>query len=462
MIFSRLRNKIDLNSGNKNITFSEALKVWIKIAINSFGGPAGQIAVMHKILVEEKKWIDEHRFLHALNYCMLLPGPEAQQLVIYIGWLLHRIPGGIAAGVIFVLPGFISILVLSIVYTLYNNTGLIQGIFYGIKAAIIAIVIEAVIRIGKRSLKNNIMVLIALLAFTAIFFFSIPFPFIIITAGLIGFTGGKIFPDKFIILHNKPDVKNDDITDLLIFDSPLPTFFRSANVFLIGILLWFAPLLIIGLTSGAGTEFYTIGLFFSKAAVITFGGAYSVLVFIAQEAVNTYHWLNINQMMDGLGMAETTPGPLIQVVQFVGFLGAYNNPGTLNPLTAGILASLLTTWVTFVPSFLWIFLGAPYIEKLRGNKILSSSLSGITAAVVGVMLNLSLWFSIQTLFKKVDVKDFAGMKLLVPDPGSIDPVIAFITILSFVVLFKFKLGILKLIWISASAGLIYYFFYLTI
>ena len=328
----------------------------------SFGGPAGQIAVMHRILVDEKKWISENRFLHALNYCMLLPGPEAQQLVTYIGWLMHRTWGGLMAGLLFVLPGFVSILALSILYAGYNDLTLVQGIFYGLKPAVVAVVFEAVIRIGKRSLKNRVMVGIAVSAFVAIFFLQVPFPVLVLVAGLSGFVGGKFWPDSFVVIKGHK-VEDQNSNSRMLDDShrntARPNIGRTISTIALWLAIWLVP--VIGLYSFAGSKnIYTQeSVFFSKTSLVTFGGAYSVLAYVADECVNTHHWLEPGEMVDGLGMAETTPGPLIQVVQFVGFMGAYRDPGELHPMMAGLLGSIVTTWVTFAPCFLWIFAGAP-------------------------------------------------------------------------------------------------------
>lgn len=444
-----------------SVTFKEAFWIWGKIAIYSFGGPAGQIAVMHRILVEEKRWISENRFLHALNYCMILPGPEAQQLATYIGWILHKTAGGLVAGMLFVLPGFLSILGLSILYGAFQETSFVEALFFGLKASVLAVVLEAVIHIGRRALKNEIMVTLAGLAFVAIFFFNIAFPLIVLSAGFIGYIGGKIWEDKFYVLkENKKDGGVGHETQAVITDSMAahtqPSWGRTFRVAVIWLLIWFAPLAILAITLGRHDVFVREGVFFSKAAVITFGGAYAVLAYIAQEAVNTFGWLNPGEMLDGLGMAETTPGPLIQVVQFVGFMGAYRHPGTLNPMVAGILGSILTTWVTFAPCFLWIFLGAPYIEHLRGNKSLSSALSGVTAAVVGVVLNLGVWFSIHTLFEQVNETHAFGMRLLIPAWQTIDFVSLSIAGGACIAMFQFKQGMIRTLGVSAVIGFIYF------
>ena len=391
----------DLGHG---ISFGEAFRVWLRVAVLSFGGPAGQIAVMHRILVEEKNWISESRFLHALNYCMLLPGPEAQQLATYIGWLLHRTAGGIMAGGLFILPGVIAIMGLSYIYAAYGNVGFVEAVFFGLKAAVLAIVVHAVVRVGKRALRNRVMIALAAIAFVAIFFFNVPFPIIIIAAGVIGYFGAKSGRPEFAAIEhgggNKKTAAVDSLLGEELPDHVRPSVGRALRVSSVWLLLWVVPVaaLLIGL--GQANVFSQIALFFSKMAMVTFGGAYAVLAYVAQQAVEHYHWLQPREMLDGLGMAETTPGPLIMVLQFVGFMAAYRDPGTLSPMLAATLGGLLATWVTFIPCFLWIFLGAPYIETLRGNKGLAGALTAITAAVVGVILNLSIWFGLHTLFRQ--------------------------------------------------------------
>jgi chromate transporter len=407
------------------ISFGEALRVWVKVGLLSFGGPAGQIAVMHRILVDEKRWVSEERFLHALNYCMLLPGPEAQQLACYIGWLLHRSRGGIIAGALFVLPGFVSILALSLAYVAYSGTATVQALLYGLKPAIIAIVAAAVLRIGKRALKNGAMLGIAALAFLALFCFDAPFPIVIAAAGLVGWIGSRVRPDLFVIIKGhgggaKPaDGQGPALADDAAAHTP-PSLAGSVITALVWLVLWWAPVLALIAALGTGHVLSQEGLFFSESAVVTFGGAYAVLAFIAQQAVGTYHWLTMPQMMDGLGMAETTPGPLIMVVQFVGFMGAFHEHGALDPYLAAIAASVLVTWVTFMPSYLYIFLGAPYIERLRGHTTLNAALSGITAAVVGVILNLACWFALHTLFAHADTRSFGPIRIIVPEWASVD------------------------------------------
>ena len=424
------------------VPFSEALRVWLRVAIQSFGGPAGQIAVMHRIVVDEKRWVDEPRFLHALNYCMLLPGPEAQQLAIYLGWLLNRTPGGLAAGILFVLPGFLSILALSVLYAGFQETAFVTGLFFGLKPAVMAVVVEAVVRIGKRALKNRVMVGFAAAAFILIFFFEVPFPVIVVAAGLLGWLGGKWIP--------APEPVEE--TQL----RATPSWGRSLRVLALGLTLWIVPLIALVAIFGREHVLVREGIFFSQMSLVTFGGAYAVLAYVGQQAVETYGWLTAGEMLDGLGMAETTPGPLIQVVQFVGFLGAFRNPGGLDPWTAAILGSLVTTWVTYVPCFLWIFLGAPYIEALRGKKGLSRALAGITAAVVGVILNLAVWFSMHVLFEEVGEFRWLGIRLLVPVWETVDWAAVVLAAFAFLALFRFKLGMMATLAISAAAGLLWH------
>lgn len=442
------------------VTFAEALRAWTRVGLQSFGGPAGQIAVMHRILVEEKCWVSETRFLHALNYCMLLPGPEAQQLATYVGWLLHGIRGGLCAGILFVLPGFVSILALSLLYVAFADVGFVDALFFGLKAAVLAVVVQAVIRIGKRVLKNAVMLTIAAAAFVAIFFFEAPFPLVIAVAALVGIVGDRIAPRVVEVMKGHASGAVDTsrpspVADAIDREPPehtRPSWARALRVVVVCGLLWGVPVLALLLTLGVSDVFTQEAIFFSKTAVVTFGGAYAVLTYIAQQAVERYGWLQPGEMLDGLGMAETTPGPLIQVVQFVGFVGAYRNPGVLDPMMAGVLGSVLTTWVTFVPCFFWIFLGAPFIEALRGKKWLNAALSTITAAVVGVVVNLALWFALHTIFGIVHERHAGPLRLFVPELSTTDPVALALAIGAFVALFRFKIGMLTVLGASALAG----------
>jgi len=391
--------------GTAHPSFAEAFRFWLKLGFISFGGPTGQISIMHQELVEKKKWVSNERFLNALNYCMLLPGPEAQQLAIYIGWLLHRIPGGVVAGAFFVIPSIFVLLGLSYVYAAHGNVPWIASIFDGLKPAVMAIVAAAVIRIGKKALKNEVMVAIAAAAFIAIFFFKVPFPIIVLGAGLVGLAGGMVLPEKFHVVRREGDRDGED-GHVTICPEPEtchihPSTKQNVLLVLVFALLWLGPSGLLYLYFSAPV-FFTEALFFTKAAFLTFGGAYAVLPYIAQAGVEQYSWLTAEQMMDGLGLAETTPGPLIMVVQFVGFMAGWNHPGGLSPVLGATLGSLVATYFTFLPCFLFIFLGAPYIEKFRENVKLSTTLSGITAAVVGVVLNLAVWFGMHVLFSPKD------------------------------------------------------------
>jgi chromate transporter len=439
------------------ISLREATVVWARIGLLSFGGPAGQIALMHRILVEEKRWASEGRFLHALNYCMLLPGPEAMQLATYIGWLLHGVRGGLVAGILFVVPGFIAMLALSILYALYRDFGVVSGLFFGLKAAVLAVVLEAVIRIGRRTLRGPVQVCIAAAAFVAIFFLELPFPFIVFAAGVAGLVGSRYRPSSFGLPEQQLD-GDDAIANAAL--RPAASIWRSAiQTLAIWLPIWFTPILLVWLTLGADHVLMREGVFFSKAAVVTFGGAYAVLAYIAQQAVDVYQWLQPAEMLDGLGMAETTPGPLIMVTQFVGFIGALRFAEPLAPLTAAVLGSCITTWVTFVPCFLWIFLGAPHIERVRDNKSLGAALSCITAAVVGVILNLAIWFAVHTLFDDVADSRIGIVRLLIPDWQSWNGAATVIAAGAFVAMFRLHWSMLRTLVASVVLGLIMHHFF---
>jgi len=392
-------------------SFREAFLFWFKLGFISFGGPAGQIAIMHAELVERKKWISEARFLHALNYCMLLPGPEAQQLATYIGWLLHKTWGGIIAGAFFVIPSIFILWGLSYIYVAFGKVPWVAAIFYGLKPAVLAIVTAAVIRIGSRALKNEVMWTLAAAAFVAIFFLHVSFPLIIIGAAAIGFFGGKWKRDKFLVVRGHGKGESDSVLDdsSAVPKHAQPSWNRALRVVITWISLWWGPVLLLGLWLGPNHTLFREGIFFSIAAMITFGGAYAVLPYVAQQAVQHYGWLSAGQMLDGLGLAETTPGPLIIVTQFVGFLGAWNSPGQLPSIVAATLGAVVTTWTTFVPCFLWVFLGGPHIEELRGNEGLSTALSAVTAAVVGVVLNLAVWFGLHVILPVANVVDWFAL-----------------------------------------------------
>ncbi|MBB4359886.1 chromate transporter [Bradyrhizobium sp. CIR18] len=437
------------------ISFNEAFRVWLRVACLSFGGPAGQIAVMHRILVEEKKWISEGRFLHALNYCMLLPGPEAQQLATYVGWLMHRTAGGLMAGGLFILPGIIAIMGLSYIYAAFGNVSFVEALFFGLKAAVLAIVIEAVVRVGKRALKNRIMIALAAIAFVAIFFFAVPFPIIIIAAGLIGYAGARSGRAEFAPAghgHGASGAAIDSMLGEAVPDHVKPNIARAIRVGALWLALWLVPVIALLLVLGQGNVFSQIALFFSKMSLVTFGGAYAVLAYVAQQAVEHYHWLKPHEMLDGLGMAETTPGPLIMVLQFVGFMAAYRDPSGLSPMLAATLGGLLATWVTFTPCFLWIFVGAPYIERLRGNTGLAGALSAITAAVVGVILNLSIWFALHTLFRETVPVHAFPLNFDMPVLRSVDVPALLLAIAAATAIFRLKLGMLTVLAGSCAAG----------
>ncbi|MCG2672690.1 chromate efflux transporter [Bradyrhizobium sp. GCM10023182] len=437
------------------ISFGEAFRVWLRVASLSFGGPAGQIAVMHRILVEEKKWISEGRFLHALNYCMLLPGPEAQQLATYIGWLMHRTAGGLMAGGLFILPGIIAIMGLSYIYAAYGNVSFVEALFFGLKAAVLAIVVEAVFRVGKRALKNRVMIALAAIAFVAIFFFAVPFPVIIIAAGLIGYAGARAGRTEFAPSahgHGGNGAVIDSMLGEAVPAHVRPDTARAIRTAALWLSLWLVPVIGLLLALGQASVFSQIALFFSKMALVTFGGAYAVLAYVAQQAVEHYHWLKPHEMLDGLGMAETTPGPLIMVLQFVGFMAAYRDPGGLSPMLAATLGGLLATWVTFTPCFLWIFVGAPYIERLRGNTGPAGALSAITAAVVGVILNLSIWFALHTLFRETVPVHAFPLDFDMPVLKSVDLPALVLSIAAATAIFRFKLGMLTVLAGSCAAG----------
>jgi len=435
-------------------TLREATWTWARVAASSFGGPAGQIAVMSRYIVDEQGWVSERRFLHALNYTMLLPGPEAQQLSVYLGWLLNGTRGGLIAGWLFVLPGFLSILGLSILYVTYRELTVVTGLLFGLKAAVLVIVFAAVLGLSRRVFENRPMILLAIAAFIGMYVFNVPFPLIIITAGLIGYLGYRIAPDVFTVVTGY----DADANTAVISDVPSvsrPSKRRALVTLVTWLIVWFAPLLVLGVFLGRSNVLVQEGLFFSVVATVSFGGAYAALAYVAQEAVLTYEWLLPGEMLDGLGFAGATPGPLIQVVQFVGFMGAYRNPGALDPLVAGIAGSLVVTWVTFVPSFLWIFVGAPYIEYLRGRTSITAALSAVTAAVVGVIVNLGLWFAVQTLFESTVVVDSYGMRLLLPVVASVNLPALGIAVLAGVLHLRFDQSVLRTIGVGVIAGIAY-------
>jgi len=446
-----------------SVSLGEATRVWAKIGWLGFGGPAGQIALMHHELVEKRRWISDERFLYALSYCMLLPGPEAQQLAIYIGWLMHRTRGGVIAGTLFVIPGVIVIGVLSWLYATYAQLPTVTAVFFGVKAAILAVVVEAVIRVGKRALKNRVMVAIAGAAFVAICFFKVPFPLVVVGAALIGIVGRLWLPRSFPAAATAAKLaRGDYLIDQKIARGELTHTARSLRrtivVSSICLVLWLGPILAVAGIFGRHSIFAQQGVFFGEAAVVTFGGAYAVLAYIAQRAVEGYGWLTAGEMLDGLALAETTPGPLIMVVQYVAFIAAFRRPDGLNPYAAGVLGSLLTTWVTFVPCFLWVLVGAPYVEALRGNRALHAAMSAIMAAVVGVVLNLSVWFAVRTVFHTVEARTFGPLHVDVPSWGSLDVSALVLGIGALVAMLRFKVGMGWTLFGSAVLGVAWTYF----
>jgi chromate transporter len=439
------------------VPFRTAVGAWFLISLQTFGGPAGQIAVMQRTLVDEKRWIGQRRFLHALNYCTLLPGPEAQQLATYVGWLLHGTRGGLVAGGLFVLPGVVALLALSAIYVAFGTTTVITAVSAGLAAAVLAIVAQAVIRVAKKALDGRALIGIAVASFVALALFGVPFPIVVALAGIAGWALGRSWPSA---LPQKKAVEGPDAGPAVpvISDDVLhhvaPTTRRTLKVLLIGLLVWGLPVAAVALLTGAGSVFTQQGLFFSGAAVVTFGGAYAVLAYVAQQAVEVYGWLNPREMVRGLALAETTPGPLIMVVQFVAFLGAYRAPGSLDPWVAAVLASLLVTWVTFVPSFLFVLLGAPYMESLRGNRSLSAALAGITAAVVGVIANLGVYFAVHTLFSETVEVDGGPLSLELPDLATLRLVPLVIALVAAVLLFRVKWSVLRTLGVCAVLGLV--------
>jgi chromate transporter len=415
------------------VDFGEALRTWFKIGCLGFGGPAGQIALMHRIIVDEKKWVDESRYLHALNFCMLLPGPEATKLATYVGWLLHGVRGGLAAGILFVLPGAVVMLAFSLLYVLGQGIALVDGALLGIKAAVLVIVVEALLRIGRRALKTRLLLGLAAGAFVGIHFFDLPFPLIVALSALVGFvtTRGGVAPS-----------------------TPIPGRWRQAAIATVaGLALWWAPVALSVALLGVDHVFTDIGLFFSKLAVVSFGGAYALMAYMAQQAVETYGWMSAAEMVDGLGLAETLPGPLIKVTQFVGFLGAWRSPEPLSPLAAAVLGSALTTWVTFVPPILFIFALAPFVEQLRGNPRLSGALNAITAAVVGVILNLTIWFALHVLYANVTEARAGPLRWYAFDPLAIDLQVSALAIVAALLAFVFHRGLVELVLIMAALGI---------
>ncbi|KQT82171.1 chromate efflux transporter [Aurantimonas sp. Leaf443] len=433
-------------------TLREALPVWGRIAALSFGGPAGQIAVMHRILVDEKRWIGEARFSHALNVCMLLPGPEAQQLATYVGWLMHGRRGGLLAGGLFVLPGALAILALSLVYVLYGQLPLVSAALMGLQAAVLAIVVEALMRIGRRALKRRAHLVVAVLAFAALFLFGLPFPLVVAAAAVCGALAPAAFGAR-PAAGGRAEAQDTSLLGARVPDHARPNHARTLRQALAMIALFLAPILVLNLAFGPGDVFSTIARFFGTMAFVTFGGAYAVLAYVAQAAVQTYGWLSPTEMLDGLGLAETTPGPLIMVLQFVGFLAAARAETGLPPLVAGTLGAVLTIYVTFLPSFLLVFSAGPYVEALRANRALSAALSAITAAVVGVIANLSLWLALHVLFGEVRAFEAFGLHTSVPVLSSLDGGALLLAALAFVLLFRLHWPMGAVLAAGCAAGL---------
>ena len=438
------------------VPFREAVRTWFAISLQTFGGPAGQIAVMQRTLVEEKRWIGERRFLHALSFCTLLPGPEAQQLAIYVGWLLNGLRGGLVAGTLFVLPGVVALLALSAIYVGAGDSTAVTALFAGLAPAVLAIVASAVVRLGAAALGHPALVGLAVAAFVALAVFRVAFPVVIAVAAAIGWALGRWLP---VTMRANPRVVDDeDRRPPLVPDDALhaerPSRSHAAKVITLGLLAWGIPVALVGLLTGTHSVFTEQSLFFSGAALVTFGGAYAVLAYVAQRAVEDYGWLGPGEMVRGLALAETTPGPLIMVVQFVAFVGAYRDPGALDPWVAATFAALLTTWVTFVPCFVFIFLGAPYVERLRGNTALGAALTGITAAVVGVIANLAVYFALHTLFADTSTATWGPVSLQVPDLAGLQPVALGIGLVAAYLLFRAKWSVLRTLGVCAALGLL--------
>lgn len=443
------------DSVRRTVSLAEAFRFWLKLGFISFGGPAGQIAIMHRELVEQRRWLTEERFLHALNYCMLLPGPEAQQLAIYIGWLLHRTLGGVIAGAFFVIPSIFILLALSYTYAAYGNLPAVAGILAGFKPVVVAIVVEAILKIGNRALKGPVYFVIAGAAFIAIYFLQIPFPLIVLVAGIVGFSGARVFPRLFAAksagakdaFEERPvsgTKTNTEFTSTVIDDQAappahtLPSGRRALKVFAVGVALWILPLLAFIGWRGWDSLHVQEYRFFTQAALVTFGGAYAVLAYVTQAAVGSYGWISHTQAIDGLALAETTPGPLIMVLQFVGFMAGWNNPGGMSQTASAITGAMVTTYATFLPCFIFIFLGAPYLELLRGNERLTSALSSVTAAVVGVVLNLALVFGSAVIWPQ-------GLH------GETNWFAMVMTVAAFIALYRLKIDVL---WVVLAGGVV--------
>lgn len=428
-------------------SYADVFRTFGKIGLINFGGPAGQIALMHRILVDEKRWIDDEGYLRALNFCTLLPGPEAQQLATYIGWRLMGVRGGLTAGLLFVGPGAVVILALSILYAYAANLGPVSAALLGVKAAVLAIVCEALLRVAKRALNAPLKLGIAAAAFAALFLFKAPFPAVVLAAALIGLLATHLDPSLLKLKASAPAPSAE----------PLPPLAAKALATALGwAAVWAAPLLTVFLLFGQDHILFQIGLFFSKLALVTFGGAYAVLAYMAQEAVSLHGWLKPGEMVDGLGLAESTPGPLIMVTEYVGFLAAFRAPQPFAPLVAGVIGAALTVWVTFAPCFLWIFTGAPFIERLEHARRVQGALAAITAAVVGVIANLAVWFGLHVLFRSFETLRLGALSISLPDPLTLDWRAAVMSLVAAVLLLRLHIGVLKTLGVAVAMGLAFY------
>ena len=437
------------------VPFGTALRFWLKLGFISFGGPTGQIAIMHDELVEKRRWISDARFLHALSYCTLLPGPEAQQLATYIGWLLHRTWGGLVAGGLFVLPGALLMLLLSWIWIAHGDLPDVSALFFGLRAAVIAVVVVALLRLWRKALQNRALRTVAAAAFLALFLFRVPFPLVVVGAGLLGLLLQRRQPTWFAV----KSAHGPKTSAVLADDTPLPAHARPSRgrafrVLLTGLALWVGPLAAIAWWRGGDDVLTTLGLFFSKAACVTFGGAYAVLAYLQQAAVDTWGWMTAPEMLDGLGLAESTPGPLILVTQFVGYVAAWRaaTPGDLSPAVLGLLGAAVTTWATFAPCFLWIFLGAPYVEQTRGRARFAAALAAISAAVVGVVGNLAVGLSLHTLFRETATWQVGVLALPLPRFASVDVATALIAVAAFWALERRKWNLVPVVLASAAIG----------
>lgn len=428
-------------------TFTELIRTFGRIGLINFGGPAGQIALMHRTLVEEKRWIEEDEYLRALNFCTLLPGPEAQQLATYAGWRLHGVAGGLAAGLLFVIPGAAVVVLLAMLYAFAAALAPVAAALLGIKAAVLAIVVEALIRIGRRALNTSLKRAIAVIAFFALALFSAPFPLVVLAAALTGFMAALYRPTWLAL---KPPASSPDpmVQSWLVL--------QTARTALLWLGVWASPVVVAALALGPSHPLVEIGLFFSKLATVTFGGAYAVLAYMAQGAVAAHGWLQPKEMVDGLGLAETTPGPLILVTEYVGFLAGFRRAAPFSPLIGGLFGAAMTLWVTFAPCFLWIFTAAPWLKRLEQASRLQGALAAITAAVVGVIANLTLWFALHVLFQRFGMIGLGAMKIGAPELTSLDLRAAALAVLAAVLLFRFHLGVIRTLGCAVAAGLVLY------